>query len=263
MRTKFALIGGAMVLVLLVLMAQPVPVVRVLRDLQDVKPSVPPSNGDALIFNTASGKWTNGPAGGSGDVTNTYNTIIVTNLYVQNGGHNTMIITNSLTIQPVKTNLLATTATGLVTNANYGTGIAWDPVTRTISATAVSGDTTGTNIITLTQTGTNLDAQLNFASLQFGGAWKIVLTQSVYIGAPSGVATSPFRKAWLLVQQPSTGTCYVNFTNGWFAGSEGAHPVNDTNNGSVTIYEFITDPFSNLVHVAMTAKSKLFTNSIP
>lgn len=64
MRTKLALIGGAMVLVLLVLMAQPVPVIRVLRDLQDVKPSIPPGNGDALIFNTASGKWTNGPGGG-------------------------------------------------------------------------------------------------------------------------------------------------------------------------------------------------------
>lgn len=65
MRTKLALGLGAMVLVVLVLMAQPVPVVRVLRDLQDVKPSVPPGNGDALIFNTVSGKWTNGTAGGT------------------------------------------------------------------------------------------------------------------------------------------------------------------------------------------------------
>src|SRR5437773_7527501 len=63
MRTKPALISGAMILVLLWVMAQPVPVIRKLRDLQDVKPSVPPANGDVLVYNSALLLWTNGTAG--------------------------------------------------------------------------------------------------------------------------------------------------------------------------------------------------------
>jgi hypothetical protein len=62
------------------------------------------------------------------------NNLTVSNLYTVNGNHNTLIVTNSIAIQAVKTNLLATTSTGLVTNANYGTGLAWDPATLTLSA---------------------------------------------------------------------------------------------------------------------------------
>ncbi len=77
-----------------------------------------------------------------------------TNIYhVSKGG--TLIASNSLSIQPVKTNMLATTETGLVTNVNYGANISWDPVTRTISSTASGGGAT-THVTTLGWSGTNL-----------------------------------------------------------------------------------------------------------
>lgn len=123
------------------------------------------------------------------------------------------------------------------------------------------GDSTGTNIVTLTQTGTNLSV-MDFSLVQNGGAFKVSLTNSGFVPTPTNIATSPFRKAWLFVQQPSTGTCLVTFTNGSFAhfasGTNAADvPINDTNNGAVTIYEMVTDPFTNgLVHLSITPQSK-------
>lgn len=119
------------------------------------------------------------------------------------------------------------------------------------------GDTTATNIVTLTQTGTNV-SQLDFSLVERGGIFKLSLTNNAFIGTPTNVSNTIFRKAWLMVQQPSTGTCLVTFTNGTFAFPEGATPINDTNNGSVSIYEFVTDVFTNgLVHGSLTPLSKL------
>ncbi len=188
------------------------------------------------------------------------NNLTVSNLFTVNGNHNTLIVTNSLTLQTVKTNVLATTATGLVTNVNYGSGIAWDPTTLTLSASGAP--TSGTNIVTLTQTSTNI-SQMDFALVQNGGAFKLSLTNNGYIGSPANVVTTSFKKVWLLVQQPSTGTCILQFTNGiaGFAWSEGVSPVIDTNNGSVAVFEFVSDVFTNgLAHGALTRLSKTATN---
>jgi hypothetical protein len=194
------------------------------------------------------------PVGGGTSETNVQNNFYVTNLFVQNGAHNTMIITNSLTLQPIKTNLLATTSTGLVTNANYGTGIAWDPTTRTISATA-SGDTTATNIVTVTQTGTNA-SQLDFSLVARGGLFKITATNNLYFGVPANVNNTDFKHCWLAVQQPSTGTCLVTFTNGVFAQPQGSVLINDTNASAVVYYEMVSSPFTNgVVEVWMSQRS--------
>ena len=118
-------------------------------------------------------------------------------------------------------------------------------------------DTTATNIVTLTQTGTNVSA-MNYALVQRGGAFKLQLTGTGYIGAPSGVASTPFSKAWLIVQQPSTGGCFLTFTNGFYQFPEGVAPIIDTNNGAVTIFQFVSDPITNgLLHGWMSLKSKL------
>jgi len=202
------------------------------------------------------------PIGGTSE-TNVNNNFYTTNVFFVTGKGNTLIITQALTLNYVKTNLLSTDANGLVTTTKFGANISWDPATQTISASG-GGDTTGTNVVTLTQTGTNLTAQMDFSLVQNGGVFKIVLTNNLYVSVPTSVATTPFRKAWFMAQQPSTGTCYINFTNGFFAYSEGSAPVNDTNAGSVTIYEMVSDVFTNgLVHLSMVAKSKLITNSIP
>jgi hypothetical protein len=184
------------------------------------------------------------------------NNLTTSNFFTVNGNHNTVIVSNSLSIQPVKTNLLATTSTGLITNAVYGTGIAWDPTTRTISATAVSSDTTATNIVTLTQTGTNISA-MDFSLVARGGIFKITLTNNAFMPTPANVNNTDFKKCWLAVQQPSTGTCLVQFTNGSFSVPEGNALLIDTNNGAVTYYEMLSDVFTNgLVQVWMSTKMK-------
>lgn len=186
------------------------------------------------------------------------NNLTVSNLYTVNGNHNTLIVTQAMTLNSLKTNLLAVTSSGLVTNAKYGSGISWDTSTLTLSA--VGTDTTATNIVTLTQTTTNV-SQLDFSLVQNGGAFKLTLTGNGYVGAPANVGNTVFRKAWLLVQQPSTGTCLLQFTNGHYAWPEGVSPIIDTNNGAVSVFEFVTDVFTNgLIHGSMVPLSKLATN---
>ena len=186
-----------------------------------------------------------------------------TNNFFVSGKGNTLVVTQALTLQYAKTNLLATDASGNVTNAVYGTGIAWDPTTRTLSATATSGDTTGTNLVVLTQSGTNLTSQMDFSLVQNGGAFKLVLTNSVYFSSPLNVVTTSFKKCFLITYQPSTGTCLVQFTNGvaGFAWPQGVSPVVDTNGGATAIIEFVTDLVTNgLVHGSITPLSKTATN---
>lgn len=184
------------------------------------------------------------------------NNFYATNIFYQSGKGNTLIITQQLTLNYMPTNILATDGSGGVTNAVIGSGLTWTPSTRTLTA---SGDTTFSNVVTLTQTGTNI-SQLDFSLVQNGGVFKLSLTNNGYIGAPANVATSPFRKAWLIVQQPSTGTCILQFTNGHFAWPERVSPVVDTNNGSVAVFQFVTDVFSNIVHGSMVPWSGLATN---
>lgn len=175
------------------------------------------------------------------------------NNFFINGKGNTLVITQSVTFQFVKTNLLATDANGLVTTTKFGAGISWDPATQTISSTA-TGDTTTTNIVTLTQTGTNISA-MDFSLVARGGVFKLALTNNAFMPTPSGVANTSFSKAWLAVQQPSTGTCALTFTNGTFATPEGSTLVIDTNNGAVTWYEMVSDVFTNgLVNIWMSTK---------
>lgn len=184
------------------------------------------------------------------------NNFYSTNVFFQSGRGNTLIVTQQLTLNYLKTNLLATDASGNVTTTKFGAGISWDPATQTISS-SVSGDTTATNIVTLTQTGTNISA-MDFSLVSRGGAFKITLTNNAFMPTPSGLATTPFTKAWLLVQQPSTGTCLVTFTNASFAWPNGSVPINDTNNGAVSVYEFVSDVFTNgIAHGSMSPRSKL------
>jgi hypothetical protein len=185
--------------------------------------------------------------------------VVTQNVSVHKGAYYTVsnnitILTNatlSLSNLPT-TSILMIGADGNATNATLS-GLTLSGTTLTASG---GGDTTGTNVVTLTQTGTNI-SQMDFSLVQNGGAFKLTLTNNAYMTTPANVATSPFRKAWLFVQQPSTGTCLVTWTNGQFCAPEGVALVNDTNAGSVTIYEMVSDPFTNgLVHLSMTPLSK-------
>jgi len=202
--------------------------------------------------------------------TQTNTTIIVTNLTVINtntfnvgkGGH--LTVSNSFTILTNVTfsvqNLplpavLVVGTNGILTNATLS-----NITLSNDGVLAASGDTTGTNIVTLTMAGTNVSS-MDFSLVQRGGIFKLVLTGNAYVGAPANVATSPFSKAWMLVQQPSTGTCLLQFTNGHFAWPEGVSPVMSTNGGDVALFEFVSDVFTNsILHGVMVPLSKLATN---
>ena len=200
--------------------------------------------------------YLDGVAVSGGSAAAPVNNFYSTNNFFVSGKGNTLIITQQLTLQYIKTNLLAVDASGVVTNPVYGSGITWTPSTMTLSASS-SGDTTATNIVTLTQTGTNVSS-MDYSLVARGGTFKLVLTNTAYIGAPSGIANTAFSQAYLVVQQPSTGTCFLTFTNGFYQFPEGVAPIIDTNNGAVTIYKFISDPITNgLLHGWMSVKSKL------
>jgi len=134
---------------------------------------------------------------------------------------------------------------------NDGTGVlSWTPTN------AASAETTATNLVQLSQVGTNV-TQLDFSLVSRGGAFFITATNNCFIGTPTGFGSSPFTKAWLFFRQPSTGTCALVFTNGSFASPEGATLVVDTNGGSTAIIEFVSDPFTNgLMHMSLTPLSK-------
>jgi len=150
--------------------------------------------------------------------------------------------------------LAGITSSNTVAGVGIGTGLAMSGTNLTATAT---GETTATNIVTLTMTTTNVSA-MDYSLVQRGGVFKLALTGNGYIGAPSGVANTAFTHAWLMVQQPSTGTCALTFTNGFYAFPEGIAPIIDTNNGAVTVFEFTSDVFTNgLLHGWMSVKSKL------
>ena len=126
-----------------------------------------------------------------------------------------------------------------------------------ITATAVQ-DTSSTNIVTLTQTGTNV-SQLNFALVARGGLFKLVLTGNAYIGNLANINNTDFKHCSLAVQQPNTGMCLVTFTNTLVAQPGGVALINDTNNGAVVWYEMRSNPFTNgIVDIWMSQRSATF-----
>lgn len=167
------------------------------------------------------------------------NNLYVTNLFVQNGSHNTMIISNSLTIQPVKTNLLATTSTGLVTNANYGSGISWDPTTRTLSATASgSASTWVPNAALAYSGGTNVTMDAS------GGTnFTLLVTNTVFMAAPSNPpGSTSTNTSWTVTfKMDGTGGYAVTWTN-LFKGAQ-FQPL--TNANAISLVTITTSPFTN------------------
>lgn len=191
-------------------------------------------------------------------------TNVTLNFYTSNaffisGKGNSLVITQSITLANNLVSAITVNGTNpapLINITNSGT-VTWAQSGTNWTATASGGDTTATNIVTLVQSGTNAP-QLDFSLVARGGVFKMVLTNNAYFGAPANVNNTDFKKAWLIVQQPSTGTCFVTWTNGFFAGPDGQTLVNDTNNGAVVIYEMVSDVFTNgLVHLFMSQKSKL------
>ncbi len=149
------------------------------------------------------------------------------------------------------TALVGSSASNTLSTVTLGSGLTLSAGTLTSA-----GDSSGTNIVTLAQTGTNVTA-MDFSLVQNGGLFKLSLTNNAFIPTPSNVGTTTFKHCWLAVQQPSTGTCFVTWTNASFGAPEGQSLINDTNNGSVVYYEMVTDPFTNMVQVWMSTRMKL------
>jgi len=213
-------------------------------------------SGNLSTIANAAGVLTNDGAGGLGwstdigSASNPINNFYSTNNFFISGKGNTLVITQTLTVSGQYVYPLVP-GTGITfTTNNIGTG----QTNLTISATATS-ETTGTNIVTLTQTTTNVSA-MDFSLVQRGGVFKLVMTGNAYIGAPTGVANTSVSQCWLMVQQPSTGTCVLTFTN-LYCFSEGVMPIIDTNNSAVSVFQLVSDVFTNgLVHASVSTPSK-------
>jgi len=207
------------------------------------------ANGTGILTNDGAGGF--GWSTDIGSESNPINNFYSTNNFFISGKGNTLVITQTLTVSGQYVYpLVPGTGITFATN-NIGTG----QTNLTISATATGGDTTATNIVTLTMTTTNVSA-MDFSLVQRGGVFKLVLTGNGYIGAPTGIANTSFSHAFLMVQQPSTGTCVLTFTN-LYCFSEGVMPVLDTNNGSVSVIELVSDVFTNgLIHGSISTPSK-------
>ncbi len=175
------------------------------------------------------------------------NNLVVSNLYTVNGAHNTMIITNSLTLQTVKTNVLATTSSGLVTQVNYGTGLTWTPSTLTLSASGGGGASVWVPNTALTYSGgTNLTIDGS------GGTnFYALLTNTAFFATPSNIPASSTTNTSFTVffQQNTTGTWDVTWTNASFKWPGGSQFKPLTNASSVSWVTFTMSPFTNGIFV--------------
>ncbi len=163
-----------------------------------------------------------------GNVTNTYNTIVTTNLTVLNSLTVSNITVTNVTVQ---NNL---TVSNLYTvNGNHNTLIVTNYVQMPWT--------------TLTLSGTNVSA-LNLAA---GTMFKLTLTNNAYFGVPSGLpGTSLAQSIQLFLLQDGTGTRTVTMTNSaWILAGSGAStnavPTINTNANGVTVLTFVTSPFSS------------------
>lgn len=172
----------------------------------------------------------------------------ISNYFAINGRNNTLIVTQALTLQFIKTNLLSVDANGLVTTTKFGANITWDPATQTLNSTGGGSGLTET-VTTLGWSGTNLTG---FDCATNGASYYVLLTNHALIGS-STMANLPAKTAYktytLCVQNDSTGVWTLTFTNTIFAWSEGSQPVMVTNGSGVAYFYFHTDLTTNSILV--------------
>lgn len=172
------------------------------------------------------------------------NNFYSTNNFFVSGKGNTLIVTQALTIEAVKTNVLATTSSGLVTNANYGSGITWDPSTLTISASGGGGASTWVPVTALAYSGGTNITMSAAGSTNF----TVTLTNTTFMAAPTEAPSSPTTNtSWTVTfKQDATGGRLVTWTNKFFfpGGSLGAFQP-DTNANAVSMVTITTSPYTN------------------
>ena len=128
--------------------------------------------------------------------------------------------------------------------------VTWAKSGSNLTATAVASSTP-TSFNALTQTGTNASA-MNFSGLANGSAFYLTVSNTLFMPTPSNIPATPFT-FYVYIQQPSTGTCFVTWTNVTFSWSEGAAPVSTTNGSAVDLFTFVNDPLTNtILHGVLT-----------
>lgn len=188
------------------------------------------------------------PVVGGAGVTNIFDTTIITNNFFVSGKGNTLVVTQALTIQAIKTNLVATTSTGLLTNANYGTGIAWDPATLTISSTATGGGAS----VWMPNTALGYTSSTNLTIDGSGGTnFTVFLTNTAFFATPANIPASKATNTMFTVyfQQDSTGGRLVTWTNAsfFFPGNSPFQPL--TNANAMSSVTFSMSPFTNGIFI--------------
>ncbi len=171
--------------------------------------------------------------------------VTVSNLYSVNGNHNVLIVTNGITLQAVKTNVLATTSTGLITNVNYGSGLTWTPSTLTLDTASSGGGSSSpwSPVTALTYSTTNVTIPVPTNILT---NFLVTLTNSTtYFVAPTGLPASVSTNTtfYLFLQQDSTGVRAVSWA-GNFKWPGGVAPVITTNASAIDCIVFTTSPLT-------------------
>lgn len=211
--------------------------------------SWPSSQGAAgtVIQNDGNGNLSWASAG-SGDVTNTYNTTIVTNSYAIHGHNNTLVVSNSFTILTngvvTLSNLPAPSV--LILNADQAiTNATLSGLSLSGSTLSASGGGLDTSVTSLGWSGTNLTG---FNCATNGATFKVTLTNNAFLAAStfSNLPDTATMKQWtLMVQQDSTGGWALNATNSVVSEADGVFPKVWTNASAITWYYFHTDLSTN------------------
>ncbi len=176
------------------------------------------------------------------------NNFYATNIFVQNGAHNTLIITQQLTLSFLKTNVLATTASGVVTSVVYGSGLTWTPSTLTLSASGGGGGAS----VWIPNTALTYSGGTNLTIDGSGGTnFYVLLTNTAFFATPSNIPASSTTNTSFTVffQQNATGTWDVTWTNASFKWPGGSQFKPLTNASSVSWVTFTMSPFTNGIFV--------------
>ena len=177
-------------------------------------------------------------------MTNTYNTIITTNLSVLNS-----ITVSNITVTNVTILNNLTVSNITVTNITVQNNLT---VSNLYTVNGSHNTLIVTNYVqmpwtTLTMSGTNVSAP----NLAAGSMFKLTLTNNAYFGVPSGLpGTSLSQTIQYFLLQDGTGTRTVTMTNSAYVlagsgASTNAVPTINTNANGVTILTFVTSPFSS------------------
>jgi hypothetical protein len=194
----------------------------------------------------------NGQPVGSGNVSNTYNTVVITNLtFITGNGNkltlNTIVINTNGALRLENLPLPSVLVVGTNGNATNATlsGLTLSDANVLTASGGGGGSGVSTTVTPLAYSGTNITG---FNCLTNNATYTLTLTNhclfdaSTFTGLPNTTTNVFFT---LGLKQDSTGTWVPKFTNSIIAWADGVQPVIKTNANAVSYLYFHTHLFTN------------------